>query len=271
VTVETRLALEPDQESGHAAVELLLETVRSLLWANTREAAREAATRFVTGVGGHLVSANSADVDTMQVDLSFGSGSPVLPSAALGSATRMLLERHLPQLVLDINRAVAVGSETKRLLEDASIDPLTKLPNRRQVGRGLGRLRSGDVVILVDLDHFKQVNDSWGHAAGDATLRAFGDTMASTLRNRDVVGRYGGEEFVIILGGGDPEAFLTRLRGRWTENRPYDVTFTAGIAVFSHAAKSSLAVSVAADRAMYRAKRAGRDQWLWATASEYVA
>jgi diguanylate cyclase (GGDEF)-like protein len=251
-------------------VDLLLEVTRSLLWVETRADAREAAARFVTGVGGVLVDAAGSDESCMPVDLSFGAGAPVVPSAPLGSPQRRLLERHLPGLVTDINRVIALGSHADRLLEDASVDALTGLPNRRSLGRALGRLRAGDVLILLDLDHFKDINDSRGHAAGDDVLRAFGLTLRSSVRSRDVVGRYGGEEFLIILARSDPEAFMRRLRLQWIEDRPYPVTFSAGLAPYTRAFPTAAVMTDAADRAMYRAKAAGRDQWRWAMASEFA-
>lgn len=251
-------------------LDLLLDTTRSLLWIRTLGEGREAATRFVTGVGGTVVDAAAADPASIPVDLSFGDGNPMVPCAPLGSERRLLLERHLPLLVADINRAIALGRQMERLTEDASLGALTMIANRRTVGRTLGRLIHGDLVILIDLDYFKEVNDSKGHTTGDAVLRSFGETLRALGRSRDVVGRYGGEEFVVVLGGGDAEAFLRRLQRRWIEVRPQPVTFSAGIAVYTLAAASASAVTVAADRAMYRAKRAGRDQWLWATTSEYA-
>src|ERR1035438_8528039 len=85
-----------------------------------------------------------------------------------------------------------------------------------------GRLAAGDTVIMLDLDHFKQVNDTLGHAAGDEVLRAFGRVLRSTVRARDTVGRFGGEEFLIILGpsGGAADVFLQRLQAEWLAERP---------------------------------------------------
>lgn len=120
--------------------------------------------------------------------------------------------------------------------------------------------------MLIDLDHFKAVNDSLGHEAGDKVLRHFGRAPLSTLRGRDFAGRYGGEEFVVILpGNSDPEPFLERLRAEWTLTRPYEITFSAGIARAGADVTTALAES---DAAMYQAKNAGRDQWAWASAQE---
>jgi diguanylate cyclase (GGDEF)-like protein len=251
-------------------VDLLLEVTRSLLWIETRADAREAAARFVTGVGGTFVDAAEGDAASLPVDLSFGLGDPVLPSAPLGSIERRVLERHLPGLVADIDRVIALSSRADRRLEDASVDALTGLPNRHSLGGALGRMRAGDVLILLDLDHLKEVNADHGHAVGDGVLRALGATLRSSVCNPDVVGRYGGEEFLIILARSDPEAFMRRLRLRWMEDRPHPVTFSAGLAPYTHAFPTAAVITDAADRAMGRAKEAGHDQWRWAMASEFA-
>ena len=140
----------------------------------------------------------------------------------------MLLERHLPAFVRDAQRALELLDRPSRLAQDASIDALTGLANRRTLGRALGRLRSEDTVVMIDLDHFKAINDSHGHREGDKVLRLFGHTLAATVRAAEQVGRYGGEEFVVILPESGAERFLARLRIEWMRARPYPVTFSAG-------------------------------------------
>jgi diguanylate cyclase (GGDEF)-like protein len=204
----------------------------------------------------------SAGPDAITIDVSCGDGEPLLPTAERGSRARVLLERHLPALVLDARRAVEIGSRVERLADEASIDSLTRLPNRRMLGRALGRVRAGDVVIMLDLDHFKKINDIVGHDAGDALLRAAGATLLAAVRERDSVGRYGGDEFVVILrGDSDADAFLTRLRAMWETDRPHPVTLSAGVAVVEHDALVALR---AADHAMHRAKEDGGDRVMWA-------
>ena len=246
--------------------DVLLDATRELLWIKTSADAKRIASDLVLALGGVIVPANDADDDALPVDLSFGEGEPIVPSAPSSSVARMLLERHLPSFVQDIRRAVELASQAERLAEDAAIDTLTKLPNRRMLGRALARVQEGDVVIMLDLDHFKMVNDTLGHAEGDRVLRALGRTLHANVRGRDVVGRYGGEEFVIILGDGtDADAFLQRLCGTWEEDRPHAITFSAGIARVGADPSSTLR---AADRALYRAKAAGRNQWAWAGGSD---
>lgn len=244
------------------ALDQMLEATRALLWIATPTDARRAATDLVAMLGGQLVPAEAAGTEAIPIDLSFGDGSPVLPSAPSGSLARTLLERHLPSFAEDVRRALELTARADRLAEDASIDSLTRLPNRRMLGRALGRVQPGDVVIMIDLDHFKSVNDTLGHDAGDRVLSALGHTLRATVRGRDVIGRYGGEEFVVILTTDtDPDAFLTRVRRAWEADRPHPITFSAGIARVDTDPTATLK---AADDALYVAKETGRDRWVWA-------
>jgi diguanylate cyclase (GGDEF)-like protein len=216
---------------------------------------------LIHGLGGTIVAATEYDPHAVPADVSFGDGPPVLPSAPSGSAARSLLDRHLSAFLLDARRAMQLSGRAERLAEDASTDVLTGLPNRRSVTRALGRLVERDLVIILDLDHFKRVNDDLGHAAGDEVLRAFGSVLRSTVRGRDVVGRFGGEEFMVVLiDAPDADAFLHRLRAAWIDARPYPVTFSAGIARSTGQTDTTVAL---ADAALYRAKAAGRDRWMW--------
>ena len=239
---------------------VLLEATRALLWMKTPSEARTIATDVVVALGGTVVLARDAGAEALPVDLSFGDGEPILPTAPPASTARVLLQRHVPSFVADVRRALELSSHVDRLIEDAAIDSLTLLANRRMVGRALGRLRFGDVLIMVDLDHFKQVNDRLGHGAGDEALVSFARALRKSLRAKDFAGRYGGDEFVLVLGtGSDPIAFLKRFRETWQADRPFPITFSAGIALVGQ--EIALAVP-AADRAMYQAKQSGRDRWV---------
>ena len=252
------------------AVVAMLEATRGLLWITSAAEAAALAAELIAALGGTTVSAPAgAGSETIPVDVSFGDGHPLLPAAPQLSVARMLLERHLPQFVLDAQRAVELAEQTSRLAEDASIDALTGLVNKRFLGRVLGRLRAGDTVIMIDLDHFKAVNDRLGPLGGDRVLRALGRTLASTLRATDRAGRYGGDEFVVIIADAGAEAFLTRLQLAWVTARPHPITFSAGIAPAAPTAADPARALEAADRAMYRAKQAGRDQWQWAMEGDY--
>jgi diguanylate cyclase (GGDEF)-like protein len=237
-----------------------LDATRALLRVSTAVEARRIAEDLVLGLGGALVASNVEGAAVIPADLSFGHGDPVLAAAAPGSPARLLLDRYLTPYLLDARHVLELSVRTERLSQSASTDALTGLPNRRMIDRALGRLAAGDTVIVVDLDHFKRVNDEFGHATGDDVLRAFGSVLRRTARGRDVVGRFGGEEFVAVLPApaAGAEAFLQRLRAAWLEDRPISVTFSAGVARFGEDPDETIA---RADLALYAAKDAGRDRW----------
>jgi len=247
----------------------VLEATRSLFRLRTGGSARRVAEHLVRELGGRLVPAGTDGPDVIPVDVSFGDGEPMLPAAAPGSAARALLERHLATFLLDARLVLQLSGRNDRLAESASTDLLTGLPNRRMLERALGRLSADDTVIMLDLDHFKQVNDTFGHAAGDAVLRVFGHVLGGTVRGRDIVGRFGGEEFLVVLPSAEgADAFLSRLRAEWLTKRPFPVTFSAGIAASAGDPDETLSL---ADQALYQAKEAGRDQWIWALARRPAA
>ena len=158
------------------------EATRSLFRLRTGGDARRVAEHLVRELGGRLVPAGTDDPDVIPVDVSFGDGEPLLPAAPRGSVARALLERHLATFLLDARLVLQLSGRNERLAESASTDLLTGLPNRRMLDRALGRLLADDTVIMLDLDHFKQVNDNFGHAAGDEVLRAFGSVLRGTVR-----------------------------------------------------------------------------------------
>jgi len=158
----------------------------------------------------------------------------------------------------------------------ASHDPLTGLWNHEEIlcslQRELARARrSGEPlgVIMADLDHFKQVNDGFGHQAGDAVLHAVAARMLEHLRPYDAAGRYGGEEFLLVLPGCDlrnAEALAERLRlsicGSPVETSEgvIPVTLSLGVAALAGEEPDAAALIRAADRALYRAKEKGRNR-----------
>jgi diguanylate cyclase (GGDEF)-like protein len=156
----------------------------------------------------------------------------------------------------------------------ALVDGLTGLANRRAASDALHaeaaraqRLETPLAVVLADLDEFKDVNDVHGHAVGDEVLRVFADVIRETLRESDVAGRWGGEEFLLLLPGADEEGaaqLADRLRlalaARDISGAP-GLRVTASFGVAEYAGQSNTEQLVdAADSALYRAKRAGRDR-----------
>jgi diguanylate cyclase (GGDEF)-like protein len=149
-----------------------------------------------------------------------------------------------------------------RLRADARTDALTSLGNRRDLEERLAQTGPGDTVVIADLDHFKCVNDTQGHVAGDSVLERFGHTIDLHLRRRDYAARYGGEEFVLILPRTEPVQAMNTLRALRTEwaEAGTGVTFSAGIALVTASTPAASALA-AADVALYRAKQAGRDRF----------
>jgi diguanylate cyclase (GGDEF)-like protein/PAS domain S-box-containing protein len=175
------------------------------------------------------------------------------------------------------------------LQEIAARDDLTGLYNRREVNRILANeiarcRRHGHSMafLLIDLDHFKQINDTYGHAVGDEVLRNAAELLQGTVRSEDLAGRYGGEEFVLVLPETSPEGALhtaERLRQNMAETTilatrsggtTVGVTVTAsiGLAIYPNDASSEVELIEAADRALYHAKNNGRNQTV--TFSDYV-
>lgn len=157
----------------------------------------------------------------------------------------------------------------------ASRDELTRALNRRSLIAALDSERSRAersgapfCIAMIDLDHFKKVNDTYGHAAGDAVLRTFSATVHECMRSTDVFGRYGGEEFLLVLvGSADGEAVeaVERIRLAVTalDWRPIvpdaPVTMSAGVAGFRKG-ESVEQLLHRADQALYQAKHAGRNR-----------
>jgi diguanylate cyclase (GGDEF)-like protein len=156
----------------------------------------------------------------------------------------------------------------------ASTDALTGLPNRRYFDEYVGllaqRRRAGDAVgiLMVDIDRFKALNDTYGHATGDDVLRAVGGAIVSAVREDDVPARFGGEEFVVLLRNPDPGVAVEvgeRIRaavGGLDLRRlgVPGVSVSIGVAVEESPDESVETLIEIADRALYRAKRAGRDR-----------
>lgn len=179
--------------------------------------------------------------------------------------------------LLDVNETLVVehrrlDRERERLGREARQDALTGVGNRRAFDAWLthraARSRTDGVfsLVMLDIDHFKALNDRYGHPAGDGVLRWLGGILQATARRGDVVARYGGEEFVAVLADADVAGatwWAGRLRRAIAEDRPagidVDVTVSMGVATWQ-AGDSGADVVARADKALYAAKRAGRDR-----------
>lgn len=162
--------------------------------------------------------------------------------------------------------------------EMATTDWLTKLPNRRQFDETFDRLahqaeRFGEPLSLVifDIDRFKQINDTYGHAAGDEVLHQIGNMVLDSVRKADLPARLGGDEFAVILYHTEEskaEVFVRQLIEK-VKARPFSfngvpmpITISAGAAEYGGEQKSPQALYFAADRALYAAKHQGRDRYM---------
>jgi diguanylate cyclase (GGDEF)-like protein/PAS domain S-box-containing protein len=177
--------------------------------------------------------------------------------------------------LVSIGRDVTEVNEAQALLQyRATHDSLTNLPNRtmlldhlRLALARLDRAEHGVGVVFIDLDGFKEVNDRYGHDAGDVVLREVAERLAAATRPSDTVARYGGDEFVVLLDGlGDGGAEAHHIAERLIEaisSRPISfgrhvtITASAGIALAPRHLENPERLITAADRLMYRAKRAG--------------
>jgi diguanylate cyclase (GGDEF)-like protein/PAS domain S-box-containing protein len=173
---------------------------------------------------------------------------------------------------------IEIGTLQSKLRSQAIRDPLTDLFNRRYLDETLDRELARAAresyllcVIMMDIDHFKKLNDTYGHEAGDLVLKALAGTLLSRNRRGDFTCRFGGEEFVVVMPNIDTDTAYKRARQlRQALNSlsvPFDasslsITISMGIACYPANGDDRESLLRAADQAMYGAKRAGRDHIL---------
>jgi diguanylate cyclase (GGDEF)-like protein len=168
-----------------------------------------------------------------------------------------------------------LASANARLLLLATIDPLTQLPNRRALMERLenefarsARYRNALTCLMIDIDHFKGVNDTFGHPTGDRIIAQVGTALGGAIRRTDLAGRYGGEEFLVLAVETSLEGGLLlgeRLRRAVVQASAKApelpaVTVSIGVATTELGCASAPALVQEADDALYRAKRDGRDR-----------
>ena len=204
----------------------------------------------------------------------------LLPATGMFAGVLGAIRRRAKRQNLELQAAL----ERNRIL--ATIDELTGLPNRRCIDDALERIGADSrrrntpfFICMVDLDHFKRINDQHGHSAGDTVLRTFAQAASEAVRVGDMVGRWGGEEFLIVIPDTQLDGALgviERVRERlaavplWQTQPALEVTFSAGLgspaATESHAAFLSRV-----DAALYAAKASGRNRTVVVDAGESLA
>jgi diguanylate cyclase (GGDEF)-like protein/PAS domain S-box-containing protein len=253
----------------------------------------------------HSVDSSASPMRCKHVDPDSGSGYVCVPLAAQGETLGVLClmlrpaakasQNEIDEQLLALKRqGGAVGERIslalanlrlREVLRTQSIrDPLTGLFNRRYMEESLERelrraMRNEQTValLMLDIDHFKRFNDTFGHQAGDTLLRTLGDFLSQRTRGQDVACRFGGEEFALILAGAGSDDAVKRSRLLREELQQLSVshsgqvlgriTFSIGIATYPGNAASTEQLIRAADGALYRAKAEGRDRICVATNS----
>ncbi len=256
---------ETTRQAGAGLLELM-HTVRSSVAAASSDATEFDAQLAAFGEG--LATAGSTEdmrqhVDTMRGDVD-------RMNRSLSTLNDRLEASH---------REVArLQKELRRARDEASLDPLSGILNRRGFEAEIRRLcaaasASGSpfCVVMIDIDHFKRINDTYGHPFGDQVIRAVGQVLSQLTQRKDVAARYGGEEFALLL----PETPLTgardvaeRLRGaisrghikRGNDGEPVgNITVSAGVAQYVNGEDPTSLVA-RADRALYASKQSGRNR-----------
>jgi diguanylate cyclase (GGDEF)-like protein len=208
--------------------------------------------------------------------------------AMAGVRKRRAQEKRLLKMVADLTAVALTHNSRMRFLEDAAnLDGLTGVYNKRYLLRRLGdeihRAENENAplsLLILDIDHFKNYNDTNGHPDGDQVLKTVGEILRRAIREDDVAARYGGEEFVVIYTGASKDAAVRladNLRRtveahpfRHAEKQPLGrVTLSGGVANFPEDARSAVDLMRAADQALYEAKSNGRNR-IVGTARNYL-
>ncbi|MBM3124811.1 MAG: GGDEF domain-containing protein [Chloroflexi bacterium] len=222
---------------------------------------------------------------------------PISEGQLLFTAERIEADTALSEIVTQLNKQVKlyqVESEVAKKLahrkhtevegvmaqahELSQMDPLTFLPNRRMMLRELQdevmrseRYKTQFSISMLDLDHFKQINDTYGHLAGDEVMRQIAVQLRDHIRHPDIAGRFGGEEFLILLPNSDSNAaaeqaarlcrFIREMVMR-VNKHVLQITISIGVAELKIGMDTWESLLKRADNAMYEAKSRGRDRWV---------
>lgn len=227
--------------------------------------------------GGQLPSLSGLRVDAAAPILADGKMRGFLCIG--GARLRRADQQALVTMIADLSGlAIAQVERLKSIQEAANVDDLTTVFNKRHFQERMGeeirraqRDGTGLSLLLIDIDHFKNYNDTNGHLAGDDVLKKMGQILKASVREDDFVARYGGEEFVLLYPGA-PKALASRLAEilrRDVESRTFPgrelqplgaLTISGGVASFPEDGTSDVDLIRAADQALYQAKNSGRNR-----------
>ena len=217
-----------------------------------------------------VMAGSNLDEDTIARALFAGADDYIVPARKLEVRARIRVQLRNKRYRDALAR---VRSERDNLRRDLRIDALTGVLNRRSLETAIHahfEAHERFAVLFADIDHFKSINDRFGHDVGDTVLKAVAEMLKEGIRPGDAVGRYGGEEFVLLVTGAGPEsARLVAERHRKTIAGidfsgigPDQVTLSIGVAVFEPEAGDETPEDLVkrADLALYRAKNEGRNR-----------
>ncbi|AKJ29366.1 sensor domain-containing diguanylate cyclase [Caldimonas brevitalea] len=291
-------------ELAHAESEARLRTLTSNLPMLISYLDRDMVVRFANGTFEQWFGVPASKVVGRQVGVALGPALMEQCGASLERARqgeRVTLEHtaqsrlgllhlhatYVPQLgpdgsvtgIYTLSTDVTAMKESQRQLNQlAMMDTLTALPNRRsfhdRLQATMARVQASGsqaALMILDVDHFKSINDSLGHAAGDTVLKAFGACVQATVRPTDLVARLGGDEFVVILEDLHDGCDAAPVAGKIVEavrhlqldldGTSLRITTSVGVAVLDGRAQTEAQLMARADAALYQAKKAGRDRF----------